>query len=333
MFNSTGITAAGIPDRTVVYAALDQTTADATITVGSGMDYATIQEAIDSLPFIIVHDMTIEIYAGTYSEDLTLFSRIGKGSLLIKSHTGDTVTINSFYARGLIGVQTTIYQLTVVGTVTLVSSTEDPAVMFRNCTNISAYKLTITESVTDRTGIRYDASSGIISQGTISNRQYGILAQNRSYVGIQSVAGTGNTYGTYCTGSIATDLNNNTITGTTPRTTADGGVIFGGPWLIYSDDYSFSNSWADYSAGNLKYKKNGNVVYLAGLIKSGSFGTATTAFTLPAGYRPGQLLIVPLAAYDGAAGIAYINTNGTVCIYKGSTTWTSLGGVSFVAEN
>lgn len=103
-------------------------------------------------------------------------------------------------------------------------------------------------------------------------------------------------------------------------------VVLQNGWLNYDDTYG------DYL---FRYvRKIGGIVHLRGLIKTGTITVGTTLFTLPAGYRPAKTLLFRCASYNGGNWLMGINNVGTVYIAEAtaSTTWTSLTGVSFIAE-
>ena len=93
------------------------------------------------------------------------------------------------------------------------------------------------------------------------------------------------------------------------------------------------NSWVNYGGGyaNAGYWKDSHgVVHLRGLVKSG--GTASTIFTLPAGYRPAanELFLVASGTTPTFAQIA-IDTAGGVVFLNGSNGYVSLSGITFRA--
>lgn len=89
---------------------------------------------------------------------------------------------------------------------------------------------------------------------------------------------------------------------------------------------AFQNSWVNFSAGwqSARFWKDPmGVVHLEGLIKSGTPGSTSVAFTLPAGYRPS--LDLTCATYSAAGvGRITVKASGDVVVEAGSTTWTSL---------
>lgn len=95
---------------------------------------------------------------------------------------------------------------------------------------------------------------------------------------------------------------------------------------------SFSNSWANLGStfADASYMKIANdMVILKGAIQSGTVTAA--AFTLPAGYRPGEDLTFAVNS-NGAFGQLRINSDGSVIPNVGSNTSFYLDGVIFRSE-
>lgn len=107
-------------------------------------------------------------------------------------------------------------------------------------------------------------------------------------------------------------------------------AVAGIPVVTAWTNVTFTNSWLDYDLvtpyQRAQYRKNGDVVELRGHIKNGTLGTS--AFTLPAGFRPPALL-----EFDGQYGTAtsylVVNTNGTVVINSGANTYVGLNRIQF----
>jgi hypothetical protein len=78
---------------------------------------------------------------------------------------------------------------------------------------------------------------------------------------------------------------------------------------------TFQNSWVNFAAStsSLAFRKIGNVVFIKGLLKSGT----STIFTLPAGYRPPQFANLPVVDNDGGA-LLNITPAGVVSISNGT---------------
>jgi hypothetical protein len=77
---------------------------------------------------------------------------------------------------------------------------------------------------------------------------------------------------------------------------------------------AFTNSWANSGGSNAVaafYRDPFRIVRLKGVIDTGTSGTS--AFTLPVGYRPSEVLQFPALQTAGAAGAwITVNTDGTV---------------------
>lgn len=92
---------------------------------------------------------------------------------------------------------------------------------------------------------------------------------------------------------------------------------------------TFSGAWS----GTAQYLKDPlGVVHLRGQANNGT--SATTAFTLAAGFRPGITDYYPCLQQAGAAGsYVLISTAGVVTPTYSSGTGVYLNGISFLAEN
>ncbi len=91
------------------------------------------------------------------------------------------------------------------------------------------------------------------------------------------------------------------------------------------------NSWVNYGSGFSDtgyYKDSAGVVHIKGMVKNGTTTGGTAIFTLPVGYRPSQILIIPTVS-NSAFGQLRINTNGNVEFHSGSNAWFSLDNIAF----
>jgi len=96
---------------------------------------------------------------------------------------------------------------------------------------------------------------------------------------------------------------------------------------------TYTNSWVSYGStfSPARYIKDDlGVVHLDGLIMNGTIGTS--AFTLPAGFRPAYQQIYAALCNPNAIGRLDILTNGQVQPAAGSNVSFSLAGVTFLAE-
>lgn len=99
---------------------------------------------------------------------------------------------------------------------------------------------------------------------------------------------------------------------------------------------SLQNSWVDYGSSMgidyvpAQFRLKSGIVYIEGLIKSGTTTPGTLLFTLPEGYRPIEVLTLATSE-NGAYAEIEINSSGQVSIQVGSNTALSLH-CSFYAE-
>ncbi len=104
------------------------------------------------------------------------------------------------------------------------------------------------------------------------------------------------------------------------------GTPYDTDWHYVGDtgEPAFLNGWTNYggSGGSAKFRKDaaGNV-FISGLIKSGT--VTLTAFTLPDGYRPSELVIFAVQS-NGSLGRMDIDSVGNVLVVSGSNSYFSL---------
>ena len=95
------------------------------------------------------------------------------------------------------------------------------------------------------------------------------------------------------------------------------------------------SGWVNYGDGfaPVKYWKGpDNLVHIGGLIKNGVTAGNTIIFTLPIGYRPGAKEIFTVTQ-NNAIGRIDIDHKGNVLVKLAGAGFTSLYGISFLAEN
>jgi hypothetical protein len=96
---------------------------------------------------------------------------------------------------------------------------------------------------------------------------------------------------------------------------------------------TFSNGWVNFAGGWRPagfWRSPFHMVYLRGLIKSGTVGQA--AYTLPPAFRPSEPESFPVIS-NAALGRVSVFTDGTVVPETpSSNTWVSLSGIVFRAS-
>lgn len=93
--------------------------------------------------------------------------------------------------------------------------------------------------------------------------------------------------------------------------------------------WSLQNGWTNYAypyGGTNNYKKVGGIVFLRGLISSGTTATGTLILTLPSGYRPSMNLIFTVPASGDQLAELRVGTDGTITVGDRDfqSDWTSM---------
>ncbi|MDB5179618.1 MAG: hypothetical protein JWN12_250 [Candidatus Saccharibacteria bacterium] len=92
--------------------------------------------------------------------------------------------------------------------------------------------------------------------------------------------------------------------------------------------FALQNSWTDYSppfASAAYTKTSGGVIFLKGMIRSGS----GTVATLPVGYRPAMSVMFETSSNQAGSRID-VRSDGTINLAVGSNAWVSLDGIEFM---
>lgn len=129
-------------------------------------------------------------------------------------------------------------------------------------------------------------------------------------------------------------------------TYATRGVSAGTAWLPYHlyipdansvtwSDMTMQNSWVEYSSVHAapQYTKTSDgIVTIRGLVKSGTTSGTVTVSTLPEGYRPSSSQRFSAICNSNVPCQVRVNPAGTVQLHGGSSSYSSLSGVNFLAE-
>lgn len=139
-------------------------------------------------------------------------------------------------------------------------------------------------------------------------------------------------------------LDISTKNGLNPAAATTSWSIIHGEWGLphIEDEWivpTLENSWVNFGFNGTNrhsivgyWKDKYGIVHIKGVLKSGSSATATM-FTLPAGYRPSMRMIFPTLANTSTTTRVDVQSNGVVSApVGGSTTWTSLDGICFYAD-
>jgi hypothetical protein len=110
-----------------------------------------------------------------------------------------------------------------------------------------------------------------------------------------------------------------------------GSTNFGHPFTITWTAPTLLNSWVNQDASHaVGYQKINGIVYGRGVAINGS-AVPTNIYTLPAGFRPAQDIILPVVSNGLFGYISIAGSTGVVRIEAGSVTGVSLS-FSFIAE-
>lgn len=86
-----------------------------------------------------------------------------------------------------------------------------------------------------------------------------------------------------------------------------------------------SSGWVAYGSGyqSPRYRRHNGVVYVEGMVKSGSTAPGAVIATLPPGCRPPAQIPVATPT-NGAAGTCEVQANGTITAMSVTNSWLSL---------
>lgn len=198
----------------------------------AGKPFKTIQRAINSVPQIVNHVVTVNVAAGTYAEDLIITGFSGAEAVII---VGDTVastsrTISSVLAKNnATSISFKGFNLTFAG---------GSAVYVTACLRVSLANLNIVSSATAANGVYCDTSKVYVTTSVISNRLNAFSTSVNGEILTDINSGTGNTNATYAQygGKIARN-------GTQPA--GINAALYGG---INTSDSGVLNPWGDNTA-------------------------------------------------------------------------------------
>lgn len=111
----------------------------------------------------------------------------------------------------------------------------------------------------------------------------------------------------------------------------------GGAWTALDSGWvalPLSNGWVNFGGGiysDAQYRKLNGVVFVKGLVKSGTTSAGITLGTLPAGFRPLKQQMKPVTVAPGTGGSVDVAADGRIINNVVSATYTSLE-FDFVAE-
>ncbi|MFD2614506.1 C1q-like domain-containing protein [Paenibacillus gansuensis] len=192
----------------------------------AGGAFRTIQKALDSLPKILYHPVTINVAAGTYPEDVVAYGFVyggttaGAGGIVIQSaNTAQGATnVNSFSFQHSKGRFEIIGFTATTTTKSAFFSVYSSHVLFDSCW--------VSAVASGQHGYEFTSSQGRITGGAASNRNSGIMVNYYSQVFINGTGGTGNVIGVSSIISSHVGFNTTTApTGAAAQVASQGGII------------------------------------------------------------------------------------------------------------
>lgn len=196
---------------------------------GAGNALATINAAINKVPKIIRHNVTINVAAGTYSGDMIVSgfiggdTSVGSGSSVTLTIIGDTNnTARSRIVSGNIQVINNGVNVFIQGITS--TMTAGPAFSIISNSNVSLLDCVIVTSAS-QIGFYIVSSSVLLSNCVASNRYYVLQALSQSYVYCLNMQGSGNTMGISPQGASIILKQGGTYTSTNGDVVSGGGSI------------------------------------------------------------------------------------------------------------
>lgn len=280
--------------------------------------FKTIGKAISMIPQILNHNFTINVAAGTYSEDILISGFYGQNAVV--SLLGDTVvstsvSINSLTISNCVNA-VIVRGLNVTG---FASSNNSIAVVRTGYTQFSL--MNVAANDTARNGFYVVNGHAYILNSTISNKNTAIWADNGSRVTTNNNAGTGNVIVNQAgLASIITKASTQQPSGTTIDS-QNGGIITSG----------VLNPWGDNNSAISK-ATNGYQKLPSGLIIQWGAANATSAgvaLTFPIAFPTAcqSITLTALSPTSITMTTATPSTTGATIYSSSNTTyyWIAIG--------
>lgn len=188
----------------------------------SGTAFKTIQAAINKLPQIVNHVITVTVAAGTYNETLNISGFMGGGQIIVNGANALAATHNLndvFLNKVQIPVSITGFNCT---------STTTDGFTALSCNAVAAFVYCRSVQAAVGNGFYIYASRAKIAGSQVANRSVGnaLLATELSFVlCIDETTGTGNSTGLQASGGATIRKSGTQFSGTTAEYAQTGGVI------------------------------------------------------------------------------------------------------------
>lgn len=211
----------GVPTKTtgpITFYVNSSTGSDTNDGKSASTPLKTIQKAVNSVPQIVNHAVTIIVAPGTYNEDVMFSGFVGKGTISLHGDTAVSTnyTINSFVANYCTcGVYVRGFNANPGGA----------AFVANFCLGITFDFCRVSTSSTVSHGAFFHSSIGAVSNSSFSNRLAAIAGARASKVFSSTNTGSGNQYGLLAAENTSIGIYATQPGGVTSTAVSGGGVI------------------------------------------------------------------------------------------------------------
>lgn len=180
----------------------------------------TIMSAVSKIPQLVNHAVTINIAAGTYPENVTLWGKTGNGSINLIGNASNPASVTISY----IELNTCKVNVAIQG-IQLNNSTGKPC-CFLNYNSVSDMnKCRLIGNNRTYNGFNGDRANQIISETYISSMQDAVAARWNSSVNLIDMTGADNWYGVTSTHNAKVGINGTVVPALNQFNQAWGGTI------------------------------------------------------------------------------------------------------------
>ncbi len=300
--------------------------------------FKTIQKAVNTIPKLIEKDHFVKVAEGEYDEEVTI-KGISGSAVWISREDG---IVDPSTTRPNVKVKSITYYdcnaYCKIESVEQLNAGEiggQGFIRFSRCSYGTVHACLMDDGTITKPTLVWDRSGGGFNSCHFNNQRQCANSMNGSAIRCDST----NTHG-----SIKSDIGvvvqaaeifyNGTIEwiegATRPESYVQGGMINKYATEI---DLTTKNGWNSYSADYRPraLRMPDGTVHLYGLIKDGTPGSGSVAFTLPKGYIPKVKGIFGGFVSDGSIGKILIDTSGNFAVESMTGQYISLSGISFYA--
>ena len=300
--------------------------------------FKTIQKAVNTVPKLIEKDHFIKVAEGEYDEEV-MIKGISGSAIWISRENGivdPTTTRPNVKVKSITYYDCNAYCK--VESVEQLNAREiggQGFIRFSRCSYGTVHACLMDDGTITKPTLIWDRSGGGFNSCLFDNQRQCANSMNGSAIRCDAT----NTHG-----SIKSDIGvvvqaaeifyNGAITwiegATRPESYTQGGIINKYATEI---DLTTKNGWNSYSTDYRPraLRMPDGTVHLYGLIKDGTPGSGSIAFTLPKGYKPKVKGIYGGFVSDGTIGKILIDISGNFSVESMTGQYISLSGISFYA--